>query len=222
MNERTRQRATWPLIVALSALQLVAASVAAADKPQQTIPDPGYRPDGYFMANFVEAFDSATIAVLPTLVRRSERTAHSFASQHQIVAYLDDRGIAASIKPKRIDLGPLRRPSQWEIFQYGADGVAEAMKKYVTETDYALVMEILIPKYQAVFGIEVYIVNQEGAHVLSFLLNEHHQMFADAKLVARNSSEEARSEMIAKATAVGLEALEKQLAQLREDVGGSE
>jgi hypothetical protein len=222
MNERTRQRATWPLIVALSALQLVAASVAAADKPQQTIPDPGYRPDGYFMANFVEAFDSATIAVLPTLVRRTERTAHSFASQHQIVAYLDDKGIAASSKPKRIDLGPLRRPSQWEIFQYGADGVAEAMKKYVTETDYALVMEILIPKYQAVFGIEVYIVNQEGAHVLSFLLNEHHQMFADAKLVARNSSEEARSEMIAKATAVGLAALEKQLAQLREGVDDSE
>jgi hypothetical protein len=28
-------------------------------------------------------------------------------------------------------------------------------------------------------------------------------MFADAKLVARNSSEEARSEMIATATAVG-------------------
>jgi hypothetical protein len=146
MNERTRQRAALRLIVALFVLQLVAASVATADKPQHTIPDPVYRADGYFMASFVEALDSATVAVLLTLIRRSERTAHSFASQQQILAYLDDKGIAASHKPKRIDLGPLRRPSQWEIFQYGADSVAEAIKRYATGTDYTLVMEILIPK----------------------------------------------------------------------------
>ena len=198
---------------ALAALS-VAAFAAAADKPQQTVNDPGYLPDGYFSASFAEAVDDATIAVLPTLIRRTGRTAHSFASQKQIVAFLERRGIAASIKPKRIDRGPLRRGSQWEIFQYGADSVSDAVKEYETGTDYMLVLEILVPNDQAVFGIELYIVDRNGAHALSFLLNEHHAMFADADLVARNSSEAARSEMIEKATAVSLAAFDRQLQQL--------
>lgn len=216
MTERMGYRVAWPGAAALLALALFAVPFANADKPQQTIPDPGYRPEGYFSPSFVEALDNTTISVLPTLVRRTGRTAHSFASQQQIVAHLNGRGIAASIKPKRIDLGPLRRPSQWEIFQYGADSVAEAVKGYETGADYTLVMEILVPNDQAVFGIEVYIVDQVGAHALSFLLNEHHEMFAEAGLVARNSSEAARSEMIKKATAIGLVALDKQLQQLRD------
>lgn len=215
MIRRIRRRVEWLPAIALLALPLIVLSLAAADKPQQTIADPGYRPDGYFAPSFVEALDSTTIAVLPTLVRRTTRTAHSFASQQQIVDHLNGRGIPASARPERIDLGPLRHPSQWELFQYGADSVAAAVKRYATGADYTLVMEILVPRDQAVFGIEIYIVDREGAHALSFLLNEHHEMFADAGLVARNSSEAARSEMIKKATTVGLAAFERQLERLR-------
>lgn len=218
MLERMPYRVEWLGVPALLVTALFASPFAAADKPQQTIPDPGYRPQGYFSPSLVEVLDNTTIAVLPTLVRRTERTAHSFASQQQIVAHLKGRGIAASIKPKRIDLGPLRRPSQWEIFQYGADSVAEAIKGYETGADYTFVMEILVPNDQRVFGIEVYIVDRDGAHALSFLLNEHHELFAEAGLVARNSSEAARSEMIRKATAIGLTALDIQLQQLGDQV----
>lgn len=198
----------WPLaFIALA----FSAGGGAADQPGQTTPDPGYRPATYFDPAFAAGLDTATIAVLPTMIRRSERSAISFDSQQQVVDLLGDLGFAAVKKPRRLDLGPLRRQSQWQIFEYGAHGVAEALAKYDTGTDYTLVMEILVPDSQAVFGIEVYIVNQEGQHMLSFLLNSHHQMFADAGLVARNSSEDARNEMIARATAVGLASLQQQL-----------
>ena len=215
MIKHTNHRMFWPCP---AALLVIAVSVAAADEPRQTIPDPGYRPDSYWASDFVEALDEATVAILPTIVRRSERSAHSFASQQQIVAYLNDMGIEARARPKRVDLGPVRRPSQWQIFEYGAENFGEAIRKYDTGTDYALVMEILVPDSQKVFGIEVYIVDREGRHVLSFVLNEHHEIFAKARLMARNSSEAAREEMIAKATTVGLTAFEIQTRQLRECV----
>ncbi len=193
----------------------VCVSAIGTDHPEQTIPDPGYRPEAYFDLAFADALDAATIAVLPTIVRRKERSACSFDSQQQIIDFLGDLDIAAVRKPRRIELGPARRPSQWEMFQYGARTVSETLQTYDTGTDFTLVMEILVPDNQAVFGIEVYIVNPEGRHMLSFLLNSHHKMFADGELTARNSSEEARNEMIAKATAVGLAALQQQLDLLR-------
>ena len=74
-----------------------------------------------------------------------------------------------------------------------------------------MVMEILVPGDSAVFGIEVYIVDEAGQHVFSFLLNEHHQMFAEADLYASSSSEKARDAMLRRATSVGLEALHAQI-----------
>jgi hypothetical protein len=102
------------------------------------------------------------------------------------------------------------------MFQYGATSVTEALREYDTDTDYALVMEILVPHDQSVFGVEVYLVDRQGRHLLSFLLNSHHTMFAEAGLVARNSSEDARKDMIRKATRTGLAAFARQLDLLRE------
>lgn len=212
MIQQAQSRTTWPLVVALTVL---AAMPVSAHEATQTLPDPGYRPDGYFSPAIADTLDSATIAVLPTIVRRTERSAVSFASQRQIVAHLNDQGYSAVAKPKRIDPGPHKRPSQWEIFLYGAGTVTEALQGYDTGTDYTLVMEILVPDFQHVFGIEVYLVDKQGEHVLSFLLNEHHEMFANAGLVARDTSEAARNEMIARATDVGLAALDRQLQLLR-------
>jgi hypothetical protein len=77
-------------------------------------------------------------------------------------------------------------------------------------------MEILVPGDNEVFGIEVYVLDRQGRSAFSFLLNSHHQLFVDAKLVAKNSSEEAREKMIGNATRVGLVALEAQIEQARE------
>jgi hypothetical protein len=197
---------------------MLALSISAlADEPGQTIPDPGFRPESEYAAAFLDTTGKATIAVLPTLIRRVDRTAHSFESQEQVIAFLNESGIARAVtKSRRVDLGPLQRPSQWEIFEYGAESIAANLDGYDTGADYALVMEILVPGDQVVFGIEVYILNRQGQSAFSFLLNSHHQMFSDAKLVAKDSSEGARSKMIENATRIGLMALKAQIERARE------
>ncbi|MBU2677390.1 MAG: hypothetical protein KJP16_09910, partial [Gammaproteobacteria bacterium] len=196
--------------LAITALALAVPSLA--HEAVETTPDPGFRPQSPYAAEFVESAGTATIAVLPSIVRRAERTAHSFNSQDQIVVFLNKTGIGTPVtKSRRVDLGPLRRPSQWEIFQYGAETVASELQGHKTGADYTLVMEFLVPDQKSVFGIEIYVLDRNGQNAFSFLLNAHHEMFADAKLLARNSSEDARQAMITDATRVGLMALKAQI-----------
>ena len=192
-------------------LTIIAAS-ATADEPQQTIREPGFRPDSEYAWEFLGAVGETSIDVLPTMVHRAERTAHSFTSQEIIVEFLNDNGIAsATSRPWRIDLGDLQRRSQWDLFQHGMTEAALIVSKHEPGADYTLVMEILVPGDQEVFGIHVYILDRQGHNAFSFLLNSHHQMFAEANLVARNSSEEARTRMIEEATRIGLAALNQQI-----------
>ena len=187
-----------------------------ADEPGRTISDPGFRPESEYAAAFLDTEGTAKIDVIPTLVRSAERTAHSFASQAQIVEFLNESGIATAVaKPSRIDLGPMRRPSQWEIFQSGAESIAANLAGHETSADYTLAMELLVPTDQTVFGIEVYIIDPQGHSAFSFLLNSHHQMFSDAKLNAKSRSEDSRNEMIKNATQIGLQALNMQIEQAR-------
>lgn len=205
---RYRRLITWSLAVGL----VSCSNSVLSDEPGQTTSDPGFRPECEYASDFLDTLGTAQIAVLPTLVRRVDRTAHSFASQQQIVAFLNESGIAtATAKPRRIDLGPLRRPTQWEIFQYGAESIAAKLEGYETGADYTLVMELLVPGDREIFGIEVYIVGRQGQSVFSFLLNSHHQMFAEAKLFAKNSSEASREKMMENATRIGVMALKAQV-----------
>ena len=85
-----RRMATSSLALGMLALSMN----ILADEPDQTVPDPGFRPESEYAEIFLDSVGTTTIAVLPTLVRRSERTAHSFASQQQIVAFLNEYAIA--------------------------------------------------------------------------------------------------------------------------------
>lgn len=216
------KRPTNPLRSLLPALGLALGMLlcpmsSLADETGQTIPDPGFRPPNEYAAEFIDTVGTVKIAVLPTLVRRVERTAYSYASQEQIVAFLNESGIAtATMRSRRIDLGRLQRRSQWDIFQSGAQSIATELENYDTGADYTLVMELLVPGDQAVFGIDVYIMDQQGRSAFSFVLNSHHELFADAKLVAKDSSESSRQTMLENATRVGLVALKMQIEQARE------
>jgi len=217
MNRFARMcRPSIPRVAILLALTLLFLP-ANAHEAETTIGEPGFRPTSEHAEVFVTACENSTIAVLPTIVRRVDRSAVSFASQARVIDYINDQGIgSASRRSLRVDLGPARRPSQWEMFQYASRSITEELAASPSKTDYTLVMEILVPGDSAVFGIEVYIVDKAGQHVFSFLLNEHHQMFAEADLYAGSSSEKARNAMILRATQVGLEALRAQI-QLAKD-----
>ena len=190
---------------------------AAAHEADQTTPHPGFRPPSEHSEAFLESLDAATIAVLPTIVRREKRSAHSFTSQTRISTFLNEEGIGtARTKQRRVKMLPLQPVSQWDLFQYGLNTIASALEGYDTGADYTLVMEMILPVDNVVWGIEIYVLDREGRNAFSFLLNEHHQMFVDAQLRARNSTEAARAQMIDDATVVGLMALEKQIALARE------
>ena len=209
----SRPRAIQPFLVALL---MLAFSSAPAHEPQQTIPEPGFRPPSEGAPTFVEAVGDMSIEVLPTLVRRIGRTAHSFTSQREIVDFLNGQGIAtARARPDRLDLGPLQRDSQWNLFQEGLSAVADVARSADTDADYLLLMEILVPGDEEVFGIEVYIVDRQGRNAFSYLLNSHHQMFAEAGLAA-GSSEAARERMISDATRTALLALQPQVRSAEE------
>ncbi len=184
-----------------------------AHEPREAVDTPGFRPHSPQAAAFVAAFDSATVAVHPTIVRRSRRTAHSFDSRSRVIELLAADGIAAVPGSARIDFGRLVARSQWDLFQSGLQRVAEAVRGRQPAVQYHLVLEFLLPVSDGeIFGIECYVVDQQGNNAFSFLLNAHHKIFVDARVAAEDSSEAARTAMLARATGAAIVALRTQVA----------
>lgn len=92
----------------LALLRALTGSPDSAHEPTETTAEPGFRPHSEFAPAFVAAVGDISIDVLPSKVHRLDRTAHSFASQRQIVELLNGNDIArASSRPNRTDLGRL-------------------------------------------------------------------------------------------------------------------
>jgi hypothetical protein len=214
----------WPVVHRLRpghlALTLLAVAFAAPALPHETeekVEDPGFRPESTQASAFVASFDSATIAVYPSIVRKVERTAYSYGSRELIVAALRSRTTGTTVvSNRRIDMGVLRGRSQWEWFQGGIEAVSREIDKKTPDADYSMVMEILFPPgNEYVFGVHLYVLDRHGENAFSFLLNSHHRSFVEADLVVTDSSEDARTRVIEKATQLGLAALEAQLELAR-------
>lgn len=209
---------SWIVSPVLFLLFLNLPMAAAADQPKQTIPEPGFRPPSEHFAPFVRGLPNKTAAVLPTIVRRADRTSISTPSQRQLVEQLNEaKVIRATASSRRLEPGPLPQAPQWGMFQYTLGEVAEFAKAGEIDADYAMVMEVLIPPQdRAVFGVHLFIVDREGRNAFSFLLNSHHKMFVEADLVAKGSSSAARRRMIAKATTLAVNALQAQIQGAQE------
>jgi hypothetical protein len=188
-----------------------------ADQASSTISDPGFRPHSEYAPAFIEALPTASVEVYPTIVRRLERTALSFASQDRIVTLLKDEFMVMAVaRNTRFDLGKMERIAQWDLFQNDMKAVAENLGDRSSDADYRLVLEIVMqPGNQVVFGIHCYVLDQQGQNVFSFLLNSHHQIFVDAKLFAEDSSEAARERLMQRATQTGIVALQAQIDQAK-------
>ncbi|MBT8091181.1 MAG: tetratricopeptide repeat protein [Gammaproteobacteria bacterium] len=94
--------------------------------------------------------------------------------------------------------------------------IAEVQRSHAFEAEYLLVMEFLFPvNDQTIFGIQCYVLDKAGENAFSFLLNSHHQLFVDADLIAKGTSEAARAKLMAKATQAGVTALKQQIERAR-------
>lgn len=213
----------------LQLLRLAAAGLLFLSLPvfgsdaQGVLSSPGWRPASPHAPAFLDAVDTATIAVYPSIIRRATRTANSYLSQEQIIAFLNERSIATAVAAtSRIDLGALEYQSQQAIFFSDMRRISEAVTGQESSAQYHLLLEFLLPvSDQEIFGIECYVLDQQGRNAFSFLLNSHHRLFADARLIARDSSEEARAEMLAHATQVGIAAFVAQMEWARGKIAGT-
>ncbi|MDH3655513.1 MAG: hypothetical protein OEN21_14695 [Myxococcales bacterium] len=202
------------------ALGAVLSLPALAHESDDKLGYPGFRPYSEYASAFLNTLDTATIAVHPTVVRKADRTSHSFASQKQIIALIRKHEMAAAAAGSgRVDLGKLEATSQWDLFLNDMQRIAETLKGQTSAADYHLFMELVWPvNVQPIFGIHCYVFDRQGQNAFSFLLNSHHQLFADAKLIARSASEAARDRLVKKATDVGVTAFEAQVAQARKSL----
>ncbi len=190
--------------------------VQAHHETGDTLAVPGYRPDSEHAATFINELDTSTVAVLPTMIHRMDRTGHSFDSQRQIVELLNEAGVEAITRNRRIDLGRMLQASQFQFFEHGLETVSEVVAGYDTGTNYVLAVEMVTPDNQSIFAIQIYIVDSDGQNAFSLLLNEHHQLFAEANLAAEDRSEAARMAMIGRATDAAIKALNEQISLVRD------
>jgi len=190
---------------------------AAADETEKKLGSPGFRPPSAGADAFVKAVGSAPIAVFPTVVRIiGGETSYDRASQKEIVRLLKDNGLGGGeALDSKLDLGELKGNSQWEAFQAGRDTLGKEVAKAKVQSDYALVVELLIhpdqTKVVAVWGIHCYVLKREGANAFSFLLNSHHKMFVDAALKTQDRSDKGQEKLIAGAVGTALNALKRQV-----------
>ena len=172
-----RLRSAW-LLCLLSSFP----AVAMGHETSQKVADPGFRPDSENAQTFIEALATSRIAIYPTLVRRATRTAVSFGSQDLIVKMLGNKAFGSVVaKGDRLDLGRLQGSSQWDIFNDDMKRIADELTRRPPAEDFLFIMEILLPvSDQHIFGVHVYVLDQKGQNVFSFLLNSHHQSFIEA------------------------------------------
>ena len=143
---------------------------AAAHETEKKLGSPGFRPSSARADAFVKAVGSSRITVFPTVVRIiGGETSYDRASQKEIVRLLKDTGLGGGeALDTKLDPGQLKGNSQWEAFQAGMDTLGKEVAKAKVQSDYALVVELLIHPDQttvvAVWGIHCYVLGREGAN----------------------------------------------------------
>ncbi len=202
-------------------LALLVRGPAAAHETEEKLESPGFRPPSDRADAFVKAVGSAPIAVFPTAVRNiGGGTSYDRASQKEIVRLLKDNGLGGGKAfEKKLDSGKLEGNSQWEAFQTGMDTLGKEVAGAKVQSDYTLVVELLIhpnrSKQVAVFGIHCYVLERDGTNAFSFLLNSHHKIFVDAALKTKDRSAKGQEKLVAGAVRTALKALKQQVEGAR-------
>lgn len=181
----------------------------------------GLRPDSDLAAVFVNEVATAEIAVFPTIVRSPYISRYSTASRTLAIEFLEKNRLgAARAEDLQFYLGQPQGRSQFVFFQDSMRAIGEQLEDYDHDADYNLVIEVLFPPRRPgiteVFGIHVYVLDPGGNNAFSFLLNSHHESFADAKLSTSKDTAKGKERLAIKSTSVAMKALQEQVGQLQE------
>lgn len=177
----------------------------------------GFRPETELASTFADDVATAKIAVFPTIVRNPYVSRYSTDSSRMVVEFLETRGLGTpEMAGTQFYLGDPEGSSQFEFFENALQAIGEQVASSQIAADYVVVVEVLFPPHRPgvteVFGIHVYVLTSTGENAFSFLLNSHHDSFANARLSTRKDTARSREKLAIKATSVATKALEAQIA----------
>lgn len=184
-----------------------------------SLADVAYRPESDLAKTFVNDVSTAEITVFPTIVRTPYMSRFSTRSQKQVITFLQNNQLGiGKAADKRFYLGALQARAQFGMFQNSMQGIREQLAGFAPEADYVIVIEVIFPPVMSgltqVFGIHVYVLDADGDNAFSFLMNSHHQAFADARLTSRKDTADSKEQLAIKSTKIALSALKQLVAEV--------
>lgn len=155
---------------------------------------PGFRPESALEQAFINFYKESKFIIYPTITRVIDTTTWSKLLSKEFAQNLKrDENLNIRLNENIIKPGELMGKSQFEFFQNDMVSLGNEIKMKKKNIDYCVIPEIVFePERNGtlfVFGIHVFILNNEGENVFSFLLNSHHDLFIEAKLYAYNPNE---------------------------------
>jgi len=173
--------------------------------------NPGYRPESDLDQAFINTYKDAKFIIYPTITRAIDTTTWSTLLSKEFAEKLrKDKLLDINLNQNFLNPGELKGNSQFDFFKNDLENLGSEIKLKNAKIDYCIVPEILFaPKREGtlfVFGIHIFILNNKGENVFSFLLNSHHELFIEAKLYSYNPNENDLEELKQRCMDVGIKA----------------
>jgi len=180
------------------------------------ISNPGFRPESVLDQAFINSYKESKFIIYPTITRAIDTTTWSKVLSKEFAENLKiDQNLNIRLNENLINPGELIGKSQFEFFKNDMERLGNEIKMKKEKIDYCIIPEIIFePKREGtlfVFGIHIFILNNEGENVFSFLLNSHHELFVEAKLYTYNPNENDLEELKQRCLDVGLKAFKLML-----------
>lgn len=175
-------------------------TVAKLGALNKDINNPGFRPESRLDRAFLNSYKDSKFIVYPTITRAPGTITWSAALSKEFAGNLNSvENLNVRLSKEKLNPGELKGKAQFQFFQNDMERLGAMIKTNKENFDYYMVPEILFePERQGtvfVFGIHLFILNEEGENVFSFLLNSHHELFTEAKLYAYKPDESDLEEL---------------------------
>ena len=182
----------------------------------QNVEAPGFRPECDLAQTFINSYEKSKFVIYPTIIRTIDTTTWSELLSKEFAENLKkDKKLSVGLSKTILDPGELKGNGQFAIFENDMEILGKNIYQKEEKTDYNMILEIVFaPKRDEnlnVFGIHVFILNNEGKNAFSYLLNSHHELFVNANLYAKNPDKKGEEQLQLKCMKVALEAFKQQV-----------
>ena len=177
----------------------------------KNISNPGFKPESDFSQAFINSYKESKFIIYPTITRAIDTTTWSKLLSKEFAQNLKrDENLNIRLNENFLNPGELMGKNQFEFFKNDMEKLGNELKMKKEKIDYCIIPEIIFePKRNGtlfVFGIHIFILNNKGENVFSFLLNSHHELFVEAKLYAYNPNENDLEELKQRCLSAGIKA----------------